>query len=90
MQGLWNKIGDKYLQKIEIGTLEVEYPDGTHRVYGNSDVPHVKIKINSSAFFRRLAFYGDIGFAESYMDGDFDAENLTELIRLSLLNSKLG
>jgi len=57
-------------------------------VYGNNDTPRVKVKINSSSFFRRLAFYGDIGFAESYMDGDFDTDSLTELIKLSLINSK--
>lgn len=88
MKGFWNKIGDKYLQKIELGTLQVTYPDGTEVIYGNNDAPRVKVKIHSSSFFRRLAFYGDIGFAESYMDGDFDADSLTELIKLSLINSK--
>ena len=88
MKGFWNKLGDKYLQKIELGTLQVTYPDGTEVIYGNNDAPRVKVKIHSSSFFRRLAFYGDIGFAESYMDGDFDADSLTELIKLSLINSK--
>ncbi|WP_348653141.1 cyclopropane-fatty-acyl-phospholipid synthase family protein [uncultured Sulfurimonas sp.] len=88
MKGFWNRLGDKYLQKVELGTLEVEYPNGSIMVYGNNDTPRVKVKINSSSFFRRLAFYGDIGFAESYMDGDFDTDSLTELIKLSLINSK--
>jgi cyclopropane-fatty-acyl-phospholipid synthase len=88
MKGFWNNVGDKYLQKIKLGTLEVEYPEGDTIVYGNNDMPYVKIKINASDFFRRLAFYGDIGFAESYMDGDFDTDSLTDLIKLSLLNSK--
>jgi cyclopropane-fatty-acyl-phospholipid synthase len=88
MKGFWNRLGDKYLQKVELGTLEVEYPNGSIMVYGNNDTPRVKVKINSSSFFRRLAFYGDIGFAESYMDGDFGTDSLTELIKLSLINSK--
>jgi len=88
MKGFWNKLGDKYLQKIELGTLQVTYPDGTEVIYGNNDVPRVNVVIHSSDFFRRLAFYGDIGFAESYMDGGFDADSLTELIKLSLINSK--
>lgn len=88
MKGFWNKLGHKYLSKIEVGTLSVSYPDGSKKIYGNNKEPFVKVKINSSSFFRRLAFYGDIGFAESYIDGDFDTENLTELIKLSLLNSK--
>lgn len=88
MKGFWNKIGDRFLSKIEIGTLEVEYPDGIKRHYGTSDDLHVSVKIYNSSFFRRLAFYGDIGFAESYMDGDFDTDNLLDLIKLALLNSK--
>jgi cyclopropane-fatty-acyl-phospholipid synthase len=88
MKGFWNRMGDKYLQKIELGTLEVEYPHGTKMVYGNNDAPRVKVQINSSSFFRRLAFYGDIGFAESYIDGDFDTDDLTGLIILALINSK--
>lgn len=88
MQGFWNKMGDKYLSKITIGTLEVFYPCGATKVYGNMQEPRVKISIKESSFFRRIAFYGDIGFAESYMDGDFDTNNLHDLIKLSLLNSK--
>jgi len=88
MKGFWNNLGHKYLKKIELGRLEVVYPDSSTEIYGNDQAPYVKIKIHSSQFFRRLAFYGDIGFAESYMDGDFDTDSLTELIKLSLINSK--
>ncbi|MFT7005292.1 MAG: cyclopropane-fatty-acyl-phospholipid synthase [Sulfurimonas sp.] len=88
MKGFWNNMGDKYLCKIEIGTLEVEFPNGIKKVYGDKKEPYANIKIHDSSFFRRLAFYGDIGFAESYMDGDFDTDNLHDLIKLSLINSK--
>jgi cyclopropane-fatty-acyl-phospholipid synthase len=88
MNGFWNKMGDTYLRKIEIGTLEVTYPTGEQKVYGNGEEPRVAVHIHDSCFFRRLALYGDIGFAESYMDGDFDCDNLHDLIKLSLLNSK--
>ncbi len=88
MKRFWSKLGDKYLSKITIGTLIVEYPNQATKIYGDLNNPKVKIKIHSSDFFRRLAFYGDIGFAESYMDSDFDTDSLTELIKLSLLNSK--
>lgn len=88
MKGFWNKMGDKFLSKIEFGKLSVEYPDGTKRHYGKSDEIAVTMKVHNSSFFRRLAFYGDIGFAESYMDGDFDTDNLHDLIKMALLNSK--
>ena len=88
MKGFWNKMGDKYLSKIEVGTLEVEYPNGVKKSYGNKQLPHADIKIDKGSFFRRIAFYGDIGFAESYMDGDFQTNDLSALIKLSLINSK--
>jgi len=91
MKSFYKKMGDKYLNKIEVGTLHVTYPCGEKRTYGNNSEPVVDIRINSVDFFKRLALYGDIGFAESYMDGDFDTNKLNDLVKLALLNShKLG
>ena len=91
MKGFWNNLGNRFLNKIEKGSLEVRFPDGSEKVYGNEQAPFVRLTLHNSAFFRRIALYGDIGFAESYMDGDFDTDNLTGLIMLSLINSeKLG
>ena len=91
MKSFWIKMGDKYLSKIEVGTLKVTYPSGEKRSYGHGESPVVEVTIHSAEFFKRLALYGDIGFAESYMDGDFDTPSLSELVKLALLNShKLG
>ena len=88
MNGFWNKLGDKYLQGIKEGTLEVTYSDGTKIIYGNGESPKADVQLNNSAFFKRLSLYGDIGFAESYMDGDFETSDLTALIKIALINSK--
>lgn len=87
MKNIWNRFGDKYLSKIEIGKLNVVYSCGTKRSYGNGGDLEVSLDIKNPSFFRRLALYGDIGFAESYMDGDFECEDLTKLIQLAILNS---
>ena len=88
MTKLFNKVGHKFFSKIKHGTLEVTYNDGEKKVYGNNQAPFEKITIHKSRFFYRLAFYGDIGFAESYMDNDFDTPNLSGLIQLSILNAE--
>ena len=88
MNFIWNSFGKKFLSKIEIGTLEVQYPNKEVQSYGNGNFPKAKLQINNANFFRRLMFYGDIGFAESYMDGEFESDNLTNLIEIALLNSK--
>jgi cyclopropane-fatty-acyl-phospholipid synthase len=68
--------------------LHVTYSDGTQKTYGNGQAPQVALNIANSRFFKRMALYGDIGFAESYMDGDFETSDLTALITLALINSK--
>jgi len=87
METLWNRLGDKYLSKITQGNLEVTYSDGTVKHYGNKKGDSAKILLNNSDLFRRLTLYGDIGFAESYMDKDFECDDLTALIKIGLLNS---
>jgi len=88
MKVLWNKLGDKYLNGIEQGTLHVTFSNGRKKTYGNGEAPTTDLTIHKSRFFKRLALYGDIGFAESYMDGDFETSDLTALITLGLINSK--
>ena len=88
MNVLWNKLGDKYLSGIEQGTLHVTYSDGTKKTYGNGEMPRADLKVYKSKLFKRMALYGDIGFAESYMDGDFETSDMTSLITLGLINSK--
>ena len=88
MKGFYNRIGDRYLKKLTHGDLSVTYPDGTHKVYGNGMAPHANLTIKNSAFFKRLALFGDIGFAESYMDGDFECDDLTTLMSIAMDNSQ--
>lgn len=88
MKVFWNKLGDKYLSGIKQGTLHVTFSNGSKKTYGNGEDPIADLNIHKSRFFKRLALYGDIGFAESYMDGDFETSDLTALITLALINSK--
>ena len=88
MRVFWNKLGDKYLSGIEQGTLHVTYSDGIQKTYGNGQSPKADLHIHNSQIFKRMSLYGDIGFAESYMDGDFETSDLTALITIGLINSK--
>lgn len=44
------------------------------------------LRIRREAFFRRCVLSGDIGFAESYIDGDWDTPDLTALVAWFLHN----
>jgi hypothetical protein len=49
--------------------------------------PEAEIVLHRWRTLRRLFFGGDVGFSESYMDGDWDSPNLTALIELGAHNS---
>jgi len=87
MKKFWNKLGDKYLSKITQGTLTVHYSEGDVKTYGNNQEPKAKLVLHNADLFKRLTLFGDIGFAESYMDKDFECDDLTALIKMGLLNS---
>ena len=89
MQKLWNKFGDNFFSKIKIGALEVIYKDGNIKLYGEGkEEEKITLEIKNNRFFTRTILYGDIGFAESYIDKDFETSNLAKLVELALLNAK--
>ena len=88
MKKLWHKFGENLLSKIQIGNLKVIYPNSQIKYYGNKLDEEICLEIHDYSFFKNLLFYGDIGFAESYMNKEFSVNNLTNLIKIALLNSK--
>lgn len=88
MKGFWNRRGDRYLSQLGIGNLIVTYPHNEIKHYGDRSGKAVHLTLKSSAFFKRLALYGDIGFAESYMDGDFECDDLTTLLSIAMINAQ--
>ena len=75
------------LDKWSVGRLTVDFPDGTSRTFGAPGAePHATIHVHRDAFFRRFALQGDLGAGESYMDGDWSADDLPRFVKLVLLN----
>ena len=81
---------------LKLGRLRVELPDLSAREFGDRAVqahesaPGVRnsalIRVRRAAFFQKCALYGDIGFAESYLDGDWETPDLTAVIGWFILN----
>ena len=89
MKKLWNKFADNFFSKIKIGTLEVIFKDKTTKLYGEKNLEDkITLEIYNNRFFIKTVLYGDIGFAGSFIDRDFETSNLTKLIELALLNAK--
>lgn len=74
-------------QRIEIGRIELVLPDGTSRAFrGRIDGPSAKLIVRRKRAARRLLFGGNVGFAEAYMDGDWDTPDLAALLELAARN----
>jgi len=89
MTTFWNNLGDKLFSKITQGNLTIHYSDGIQKHYGNTETPKATLHLKNANLFKNIAFYGDIGFAESYMDGDFECDSLTNFTLIALQNSKV-
>jgi cyclopropane-fatty-acyl-phospholipid synthase len=77
----------KLLQGLRGGVLTVHSPDGCARSFGGAaEGPHVRIVLNDWDVLARCAASGDIGFAETYMDGRWSTDNLAALIELFCVN----
>ena len=59
--------------------VRVVFPDGRTLGAGDSDAPIMRIE-HPTAFFHRLGANSKIGFGESYMVGDWTADDLPELL----------
>ena len=80
---------DKWLSRIETGELKVFFPSSFQKVYsGTKGGPVADIQINSWKLIPRLLLSGDMGLAESYLNGEWDTSNLTQLMLLGDINEK--
>ena len=78
----------KSFSKLKNGTLTLVLPDGTKQVFGGVyQGVHAEIRILKDPFFRRSVLFGAIGFAESFMAGEWETPDLTKVIAWFILNS---
>ena len=88
---LFNNVADKlvfkFLSKINYGYLEFTTFDGEALKFGNpNDKLQANIFIKKPNFNYNLIRGGSIGFAESYMRGELETDNLSNLIELTARN----
>ncbi len=89
-----NKIADaivfRTLKNIKHGFLEITNFDGEVLKFGNiNDKLKSKVIIKHPSLNYNLINNGSIGLAESYMQGYFETDNLSNLIELTAKNIKL-
>lgn len=85
-EGFYQKVILGLLSKMPLGKAVITLPDGSEMTIGNGEGTSCNIRIQNPAFFKRCVLYGDIGFGEAYVDGDWDTDNITNVIKWFLLN----
>ncbi len=85
---LCESIIHKVFTPLRLGQLTYIFPDGSRRVYGqepNSITAEIHIRRRKD-YFTKCLLYGDVGFGESYVDGDWDTSDITKVIEWMILN----
>jgi cyclopropane-fatty-acyl-phospholipid synthase len=79
------KLVIQLLEKIQHGRLELRLPDGTCQVFGEGE-HGVSMHVHDEVMFSQILARGDIGLAEAYIDGAWDAPDLTGVMTLLAKN----
>ena len=73
-------------KKFQIGEIELTDYENNKILMGKGNGLQADISILNNDFYKKVILYGDIGFAESYLDGDWETTDLTTLIRWAIQN----
>ena len=83
------KIADKFLNRLNYGSIEIIYPSGkVSRYIGKYPGYNANINIFNFKVFSKVFKRGPVGFGEAYIDGDFTTSNLTILLLFAFQNEK--
>jgi cyclopropane-fatty-acyl-phospholipid synthase len=75
------------LRYLRCGSLDLALPDGKRQAFTGVEAgPHAALDVRDWRLFGRVLASGDIGLAESYMDGWCDTPDLAALIELLAAN----
>lgn len=71
----------KFVRSLTKGTIKIQLPN-KRVVYNkqNHDSSSVDLVVHHPSFFKKIFFGGDIGFGESYVDGDWSSSDPVKLL----------
>ena len=78
----------KLLLRLKHGTLTVQFPDGSLQRFGTGEAPMASLHLHSWNPCAAALRSGDIGFAESYIAGEWTTPHLTDLLQVFIVNRK--
>ena len=76
----------KMLRRLKHGTLTVQLPSGALQRFGSGTAPMASLHLHNWTPCGAALRSGDIGFAESYIAGDWTTPHLSDLLALLIVN----
>ena len=83
-------------KSMKNGSMRFLEPGNNNYVLGDPSSPHegyhnALVQINRpNEFYKKTVLFGDVGFSEAYMDGDWDTDNIANVLSWFLLNVDSG
>ena len=85
--GIYQRLVLQALGKMTAGSLRLELPGGSVKTIGTpGGEVEATIRVRSAAFFQKCVLFGDVGFGESYVEGDWDTDSIERVIAWAILN----
>ena len=78
----------RLLTRLQRGRLTLTLPEGKVLEFG-SGLPHASVTLRNFSVFNATLTSGDIGFAESYIDGDWSTDSLIGVLDLLVSNRRI-
>ena len=75
------------LSRMALGALRFRMPDGKEWIFGGGQPEFsADIRVQHLDFFKKVMLYGDVGFGESFVDGDWETDDISAVISFFILN----
>jgi cyclopropane-fatty-acyl-phospholipid synthase len=85
--GLHQRLVLDAISSMTAGCLRLDLPGGETRIIGTPGAAtSAHIRVRDAAFFRKCLLFGDVGFGESFVDGDWETGSIADVIAWAVLN----
>lgn len=89
MKSVFRKLVLDSFRPLQCGIMEITLPDGEKRIFGGGRAGlRASIHVRTEGFFKRCVLFGPIGFAEAYIDSEWDTPDVAAVIGWFILNAE--
>ncbi len=86
-RGFYERLFMLSMKPFVHGGMRMIHPDGSSHVLGAPGAGiTAEMRIRHTGFFKRCALFGNVGFGEAYVDGDWETDDVAAVISWFIMN----